>query len=316
MTNKKIIIDTDPGHDDMMAMLLMLASPGIDVLAVTTVAGNSSIQNVTNNARFILDIANRSDVPLFSGAGQPLEREQVLAVVHGESGLDGVDISKQVQLDGLAVDKIIELVRENPDEISLLILGPETNIAQAIRKDPESMKLAREVVIMGGAFEVPGNKNRVAEFNICVDPEAAAIVADFPVRKAYVPLDICNKIQVPIEEFERIENSAIRKELLSALKPYIRNIQQSELATRGALMYDALAAYYLLKPDECETEDVAMVVETKGEYTYGMTLIDRRPISKKDINNATIVTNIPEGQFIEDYFMVINSASDIFVKTL
>lgn len=307
MTNKKkIIIDTDPGHDDMLAILLMLAAPTIEVLAVTTVAGNSTIQNVTNNARFILDLAEASNTPLFSGAGAPLAREQILANVHGASGLDGASIRSEVKLDGLATEKILEIVRENPNEVSLLILGPQTNIARAIQQDPETMKLVREFIIMGGAFDVPGNKNRVAEFNICVDPEAAAIVAEFPVPKTYIPLDVCNEIQVPIEAFEQIENEAIRDELLSALQPYIRNIQRSELATRGALMYDALAAYYLLKPEICETKDEALVVETKGEYTFGMTLVDKRPFSKKESINATIVTNIPEKQFVDDYFALLN----------
>ena len=306
MTNKKIIIDADPGHDDMLAMLLMLAAPSVNVLAVTTVAGNSTIQNVTNNARFILDLADDSGTPLYSGATAPLVREQTLAVVHGESGLDGASVQKQVQLDGLAVEKIIELVRRNPNEISLLILGPQTNIAQAIQEDPQTMKLVREFVIMGGAFDVPGNKNRVAEFNICVDPEAAAIVADFEVPKVYIPLDVCNDIQIPLEAFERINNDVIRKELLSALQPFIENIQVDDMETRGALVYDALAAYYLIKPKVCETRDDALVVETRGEYTFGMTLVDKRPISKKNSNNATIVTKIPEQQFVDDFFAVLN----------
>lgn len=307
MSTKKIIIDTDPGHDDMLAMLLMLAAPSIDVLAVTTVAGNSTIQNVTNNARFILDLAGAPDMPLFSGAGTPLVREQVLAVVHGESGLDGAEVPGQVELDDRAVDMIVELIRGNPNEVSLLILGPQTNIAKAIQRDPEAMKLVREFVIMGGAFDVPGNKNRVAEFNICVDPEAAAIVAAFPVPKVYIPLDICNDIQVPIEEFKRVNSASVRSTLLSTLAPYIKNIQQDELPTEGALMYDALAAYYLLRPDSCQTKDEAIVVETRGEYTFGMTLIDKRPFSKKEPVNARIVTGIPKQKFIDDFFETLNT---------
>lgn len=306
MTNKKIIIDTDPGHDDMLAMLLVLAAPDIDVLAVTTVAGNSTIENVTNNARFILDLAGDTDIPLYSGAANPLAREQVLAVVHGESGLDGANVQKQVPLNDLAVEKIIELVRENPNEISLLILGPQTNVAQAIQKDPQTMKLIREFVIMGGAFDVPGNKNRVAEFNVCVDPEAAAIVAKFEVPKVYIPLDVCNKIQIPLEDFKQVNDKTIRKELLSALRPFIENIRIDEMETEGALVYDALAAYYLMKPEVCQAKDDAVVVETKGEYTFGMTLVDKRPISKKEPANATIVTDIPREQFIEDFFTVLN----------
>ncbi|HMQ97017.1 MAG TPA: nucleoside hydrolase [Candidatus Nanoperiomorbaceae bacterium] len=306
MNKKKLIIDTDPGHDDALAILLMCAAPNIEISAVTTVAGNSTIQNVTNNAKHILTLAGQPTIPLFSGADKPLLREQVLANVHGASGLDGATITEQVPLDGQAIDKILRIVDENPGEITLLILGPQTNIAQAIQRDAKTMQQIKELVIMGGAFDVPGNKNRVAEFNICVDPDAAAIVAEFPVKKTYIPLDVCNDIQVPIEEFARIKNDAVRSELQSALAPYIQNIQRSELSTRGALMYDALAAYFVMKPKACEIRDEAIVVETKGEFTYGMTLIDRRPFSKKEPVNAQIVTFIPEQQFIDDYFETLN----------
>ena len=303
---KKIIIDTDPGHDDALAILLMCAAPNIEICAITTVAGNSTIQNVTNNAKHILNLAGQPDIPLFSGAEKPMIRAQVVANVHGESGLDGAAVTERVRLDGKAVDEMLRIVRENPGEITLLILGPQTNIATAILRDPDTMRQVYELVIMGGAFAVPGNKNRVAEFNICVDPEAAAIVADFPVKKTYIPLDVCNEIQVPIEEFGRIQNAAIRRELQSALAPYVANIQRSELATRGALMYDALAAYFVIKPEACDVRSEAIVIETKGEFTYGMTLIDKRPLSKKEPDNARIVTSISEQQFIDDYFTILN----------
>ncbi len=305
ISKRKIIIDTDPGHDDMLAILLMCAAPEVEVCAVTTVAGNSTIQNVTNNAQFILKLAGCPDTPLFSGADKPLKREQVLAVVHGESGLDGVEVTDRAVLDGRAVEKILELVRDNPGEITLLMLGPETNIAKAIIQDPQTMMLVRECVIMGGAFTVPGNKNRVAEFNICVDPEAAAIVANFPIKKTYIPLDVCNDIQVPMKEFERIRDIRVRDIVCSAMEPFITNLREEELDVKGALMYDALAAYFLLKPDICQTRDVALVVETKGEFTYGMTVIDERPFSKKEPVNASIVTGISEEQFIEDYFAIL-----------
>lgn len=303
---KKIIIDTDPGVDDMLAMLLMCAARDIEICAVTTVAGNATIQNVTNNAKHILRLAGQPAVPLFSGAAKPLVREQVVATVHGDTGLGGITVTEEARLDGGAVDEIVRIVRENPGEVTLLILGPQTNIALAIQRNPDVMRQVRELVIMGGAFTVPGNKNRVAEFNICVDPDAAAIVAGFPVKKTYVPLDVCNSVQVPIEEFGRINNAVIRDELQSILTPYIASIQSTELSTRGALMYDALAAYYVIRPEVCEVRSEAIAVETKGEFTYGMTLIDTRPFSKKEPDNARIVTSISEQQFIDDYFAILN----------
>lgn len=306
MTVRKVIIDTDPGCDDMLAILLMCAASSIDISAVTTVAGNSTLQNVTNNAHYILNLAGRPDIPLYSGADRPLQREPTLAKVHGTSGLGDIEVTEKIALDNTAVDNLLRLVRTNPNEISLLILGPQTNIAQAIIREPSTMQLMKEFVIMGGAFDVPGNTNRVAEFNMSVDPEAAAIVADFPVRKTYVPLDICNQIQVPIAEFQQIRDISLQTSLTSMLAPYIRNLQESELKTRGALMYDALAAYYLLKPEVCTVREEAFVVETAGTHTYGMTLIDKRPFSPKRPPNATIVTSIPQQQFIEDFFNLLN----------
>ncbi len=302
MTKQKVIIDTDPGCDDMLAILLMCASPSIDIQALTTVAGNVDVQRATNNAHYTLRLAGRPDIPLYSGAASPLVRRLATAEVHGQSGLGDINVTEQVALDGMAVDRILDIVQANPGEVSLLVLGPQTNIAQAIARDPDTMKLTREFVIMGGAFDVPGNKNRVAEFNIAIDPEAAAIVANFPVKKTYVPLDICNQIQVPLAEFQRIKNQTLRTALISALTPYIQNLQANELETRGALMYDVLAAYYLLKPELCSTRDAALVIETAGAYTYGMTLIDKRPRSKKEAVNASIVTGIPPQQFVQNFF--------------
>lgn len=288
---KNIIIDTDPGCDDMLALLLMCATPDVEVLAVTTVAGNVSLQKTTNNARFILNLAGCEDVPVYSGAKEPLRRKLETASVHGVSGLGGVNVSENTPLNGLAVDEIIRLVRDNPDEITLLILGPETNIANAILQNSETMKRVKEFVIMGGAFDVPGNHNG-AEFNLGVDLEAAAIVANFPVLKTYVPLDLCNDIQVPLAEFERIKSDAVRSAIITALTPYIRNIQNNELPTKGALMYDVLAAYYIACGDECEVE----VVGVRVDSAIGKTLKDEKG------KNTKIATNADEEVFV-DFFI-------------
>lgn len=303
----RVIIDTDPGHDDALALLLMMASPDAAIEAITTVAGNSTIQNVTNNAYFVRRLAGREDIPIYSGASRPLVREPVLAVVHGESGLDGAVVNHEAELDGRAVEKIIEIVGDSPGEVSLLVLGPQTNIARAIKKAPEVMRRVKQLVIMGGAFTVSGNKNAVAEFNICVDPEAAAIVAAFEVPKVYIPLDVCNAIQVPLSKFEAITPATIRGVLVAMMKPYIHNLNFDELETKGALMYDVLAAYVLLFPDRCQTEKAHVQVETKGELTYGMTLVDRRLSQRGATPNAEIVTSIPQEDFETVFFDTLNS---------
>lgn len=205
---RKIIIDTDPGHDDALAILLLERSGLFDIRAITTVAGNSSIEDTTNNARYVLDLI-KSETPLYSGAEKPLKRELIMAEVHGKGGLAGSVITKRERLTKNASQKIIELVQENPGEISIVSLGPETNIADAFLRDPELPKLIREIVIMGGAIAVPGNKNRVGEFNIFVDPEAADIVLKADVRKVLVSLDVCNDVVLTIEDFERLYGSPL-----------------------------------------------------------------------------------------------------------
>ena len=307
MTTTKVIVDTDPGKDDALALLLLLASPEISVEAVTTVAGNSSIQNVTNNAAFITALAGRADVPIFSGADRPLKREPVFAVVHGKSGMEGVNVPHNVVLDGRAVDEIIAHIAGAPDEITLLVLGPQTNIARAIKRAPETMRRVKKIVMMGGAFAVPGNKNAVAEFNIGVDPEAAAIVASFPVDKVYVPLDVCNQVQIPLDCFEAIASPSIRDTLVAMMRPYIVKLNREELPTDGALMYDVLAAYSLLESAKCTYQSANVQIETKGELTYGMTLIDGRMSRQNDQPNARIMTSLDKTDFTETFFTAMNT---------
>lgn len=302
----KLIIDTDPGHDDAMALLYALKRKDIDMLAVTTVAGNSTIENTTRNAQYVLNLLGRADVPLYSGAPKPLRRPLVQAVVHGTSGLDGIDPSNEYALTNNAPEKIVELVRQFPGEITLLALGPLTNIARAIQLNREAMRLVREIVIMGGAFTVPGNKNRVAEFNMYVDPEAAAMVVDLPVLKTFVPLDACNEIQLQMSDFCQITNKPIRDVLIKMNAPYIKNLQ-ADMNACGALMYDVLAAYFACNPSKCKLEQANVQIEAKGKFTRGMTIIDQRPVPDNLTPNAQIVTFIPSKEFKEDFIETLSS---------
>lgn len=291
----KVIIDTDPGCDDMLAIVLMASIPLVDILAVTTVAGNVAIQKTTNNARYIVDILGKNDIPVYSGSAGPLRREASYASVHGVTGLGDVVVMDEVTLDGTAVDQIIRLVQENPGEVTLLVLGPQTNIAKALQKAPEIMNLAKAFVMMGGAFDVPGNHNG-AEFNMGFDPDAASIVSQFPVPKTYIPLDLCNAIQVPLDEFSRIDDKEVRTLIITALAPYIDNIQRNELSTKGALMYDVLAAYYVLRPDLFTVKSSPIVVDA----VKGMT--------KERLGGemVTIAVGVPEDSFVTDLIGSIN----------
>lgn len=301
----KLIIDTDPGQDDAMAMMLLLKSKVANVLAVTTVAGNSTIENTTKNAFYILSLLEREDIPLYSGASKPIRRDLVKAVVHGESGLEGIDPAVDVSLSSDAADQIVRLVKSFPSEVTILALGPLTNVAQAIRQDPASMSCVKQIVMMGGAFKVAGNKNRVAEFNMYVDPEAASIVTNFPANKTFVPLDACNSIQLSLDDFMAVRNETIRDALISMNRPYIKKLRL-DMAAHGALMYDVLAAYYLLESQYCETVLDNVQVETKGEFTRGMTLIDRRPVTDNHKPNANIVTKISESRFRTMFIDTLN----------
>lgn len=304
IVTQKIIIDTDPGHDDAMALMLACRSAEFDILAVTTVCGNSTLENTTRNTQFILDFLGRKDIPVYSGAEKPLTRELVQAVVHGKSGLDGIDPTNEAVLIGDAVDQMLRLVKSNPNEVTVVTLGPLTNIALAIQKDPETMMLVKEIVSMGGAINVAGNKNRVAEFNIFVDPEAADITMRFPVKKALVPLDACNHVLMQLQDVTRIKDGSIRRLLNKMLRPYIANLEK-DTGLRGALMYDPLTIFYLLRPSSCQIEMQSVLIETTGDITRGMTVIDKRKVNNGMIANTTVVMNIESQDFI-----------DCFVETL
>ena len=295
---RKIIFDTDPGHDDALALMLLVKSSMFDIKSVTTVAGNAGIQEVTNNARFLLDLL-KVNIPLFSGAMKPLKRDLIMANVHGKGGLAGADVKKKEKLNGLAVDKIIEIVRANPNEVSLVVVGPETNIAEAFLKDKELPSLVKEIVIMGGAIEVPGNKNRVAEFNIFVDPEAARIVFDADVRKILVPLDRCNEIPLFLKDFDRLEGSQLHKPVMAMMRHFIKGIAKFE-GVEGALVYDALAAYYLVNPNAYKLEKMDVRIETEGELTRGMSVADRRTWGERK-PNVEVVVDIDRDKFVEDF---------------
>ncbi|MEF3691605.1 MAG: nucleoside hydrolase [Candidatus Moraniibacteriota bacterium] len=297
-----IIIDTDPGHDDALAIMLLDKSNLFDIRAVTTVAGNSTIKNTTNNARYILDLVG-SKAPLYSGAKKPLRRKLIKAVVHGDSGLDGAKIIKQEKLNNLAVDKIIEIVRRNQKKISILILGPETNLAKAFLRDPELPKLIKQLVIMGGAINVSGNKNRVAEFNIFVDPEAADIVFRAAVKKILIPLDVCNEVFLTMTDFKKMKGSKLYYPIISMMQKYIQGINQFE-KTKGALMYDPLAAYYLINPGAFQTKKMDILIETKSKLTRGMSVADRRIWGEKNYN-IEVATKIDKGTFISDFLKIL-----------
>jgi inosine-uridine nucleoside N-ribohydrolase len=304
---QKIMIDTDPGHDDAMALMLACKSPELDVLAVTTVCGNSTIENTTRNARYILDFIGQGDIPVYSGAAKPLTRDLIQAVVHGASGLEGIDPQNEPRLTDNAVDQILRLVKENPRELTIVALGPLTNVALAIQKDPGVMRLVKQIVAMGGAIETAGNKNRVAEFNIFVDPEAADIVMRFPVPKILVPLDTCNHVQMRLTDFKKVTDTDLQSLLVKMMRLYIANLSK-DAGVAAALMYDPLTVFYLLQPESCKTKPYNIQIETAGEYTRGMTVADRRTVTDGLAPNVTVVTDIQASDFVGRFIDTLNGS--------
>ncbi|HUY70179.1 MAG TPA: nucleoside hydrolase [Candidatus Baltobacteraceae bacterium] len=302
-----IIISTDPGHDDAMAIMLAVRSGMFRIRAITTVAGNSTVANTTRNARYVLDLLRAQDIPVYSGSSRPLKRPLVQAVVHGKSGLEGIDPKNAPMLTGNAVEKTIEIVRRNPGKITLVTLGPLTDVAKAMLKSPRAMSRLKEIVMMGGAIRVPGNKNRVAEFNIFVDPEAADVVFRFPVKKTLVPLDTCNQVSLQLSDFRKIADPELREPLMRMARPYITNLAKNEGAN-GALMYDPLTIYYLMNPRACRSQAYDIAVETKGELTRGMTVAElRKPVKPKA--NVTVVEKISESGFRRDFIKALSARS-------
>ncbi len=300
----EVIIDTDPGHDDALAIMLAVKSNRFKIHAITTVAGNSTIENTTRNVRFILKLLDKEDIPVYSGSEKPLKRDLVKAVVHGDSGLEGLDPKNEPNLTGDAVERILSIVKSHPKKITLITLGPLTNIAKTIQKNSTIMSLLKEIVIMGGAIRVPGNKNRVAEFNIFVDPEAAEIVFRLPVKITLVPLDACNQVKLSLADFEQIKNDSLRESILSMVEPYIENISIEE-GVKAALMYDPLTVYSIMNQKACKKKDYNILVETRGEITRGMTVAELRK-SKKETPNITVIEKISGKKFKAEFIRILS----------
>ena len=284
---KRVIIDTDPGVDDTAAILLALASPELQVEALTISYGNGSVEQCEANARRILEVAGRSDIPVHPGAQGPLLRrpnEGWAGHIHGGDALGGAasgDSAVSGAGSGPAEHAAVEIARrvlEAPGEITALALGRMTNVALALRLAPEMADALAQVVVMGGAVRVPGNVSPVATANIHEDPESAAILYDSGVEIAQVGLDVCDHCGLSDEQFRRLEAcEAPAVQLLVSASSYTRAAYRrlGRLADGEAVRYnDVPAVAYAIDPTLMETQRLPVAVDTGSELTRGQTVVD------------------------------------------
>lgn len=296
---RKIILDCDPGHDDAMAILLALGSPEIDLLAITTVAGNQTLDKTTLNARRICTVAGALDVAIAGGCDRPLLRPLLTAPeIHGESGLDGPSFGEPaVPLQPQhAVDLILETVKANPGEVTLVPVGPLTNIAMALRKDPTLAGNVREVVLMGGSY-TRGNTTPAAEFNIFVDPEAAEIVFTSGMPITMVGLDLTHQALATPEVLRRIEG--IGSPLSRVVVDMLRFYQAAYGAQQGfgsPPVHDPCAVAAVAIPHTVRCKEAHVAVETAGRWTSGMTVVDF-DLGEDRLANARVATELDVKSF-------------------
>ncbi|MDS9468133.1 nucleoside hydrolase [Paracoccus sp. MBLB3053] len=275
---RKIIIDTDPGQDDAVAILLALASPELEVLGLTTVAGNVPLDLTHRNARIICEIAGRKDIPVHAGCDRPMCRPLVTAeYVHGKSGIDGIEIFEPETALGEAhaVDFIIETLRgQEPGDVTLVPIGPLTNIATAFERAPEIIPRVREIVLMGGAYFEVGNVTPAAEFNIYVDPEAAKLVFSSGVPLSVLPLDVTHRALTNREWVETMRSTGPVGRAVAGWTDFFERYDRSKYGSEGAPLHDPCAIAYLIRPDLFQGRHINVEIETAGEFTQGMTVAD------------------------------------------
>jgi purine nucleosidase len=286
---QKIIIDTDPGQDDAVAILLALASPELDVLGVVTSAGNVPLHRTSKNALKVLELAGRHDVGVHAGCPRPLSRDLVTAEhVHGPTGLDGPSMPEpSVGLrDAHGVDFLLDtLRREEPGSVTVCILGPMTNVAMALVKAPEVARRIKQVVAMGGAYFEVGNITPAAEFNIYVDPEAADIVLKSGIPVTLLPLDVTHQALITAARKARLLAQGNRtSRAVAEMIAFSEQFDLKKYGWDGAPLHDPAVIAYLLQPGLYEGRHINVSVETQSTLTRGMTVADYWRVTDRPAN--------------------------------
>ncbi len=308
---KRIIIDTDPGVDDALTFLLALASPEIQLEALTTTQGNVTLEKATRNALSVLELGGASHIPVARGSELPLVQPlRASEYVHGESGIGNSKLpdAKSAPVSQHAVDFLIERVLADPGEISIFPIGPLTNIAMAIRKEPRFAKAVKELVIMGGAILEHGNSTPQAEFNIYVDPHAAHIAFHSGIPITLIPLDVTHKcllLQKHVDHLMKI-SSPISRFIRDAMEVYLKF--SFELGYPGSALHDPLTLATILQPNLLTLKEYYVDVDISGGVSMGKTFADILDVTKKPAN-MKVALDVRGADFIELFMQRMESLS-------
>ncbi|MEZ7008053.1 pyrimidine-specific ribonucleoside hydrolase RihA [Aeromonas sp. S13(2024)] len=297
-----VILDCDPGHDDAIALILALASPELNVLAVTTSAGNQTPDKTLKNALRILTLLGRDDIPVAAGAPKPLARELIIADnVHGESGLDGPKLPDPAFAPQAmtGIELMARSLRESPEPVTLVPTGPLTNIALLLAAHPELKSKIARIVLMGGAAGA-GNWTPAAEFNIYVDPEAADMVFKSGIPITMCGLDVTHEAQVMDEDIERVRaiTNPVAQCVAGLLDFFMIYHRDPKWGFAGAPLHDPCTIAWLLAPELFHGVECRVDIETRGEHTVGMTVVDRYGLSGKPAN-ALVLLGLDRPGFID-----------------
>jgi inosine-uridine nucleoside N-ribohydrolase len=299
-----ILLDCDPGHDDAIALLLALASPELELLGVTSVAGNQTLDKTTANAIRVLEFAGRSDIPVAAGADRPLVREQFVAsYVHGETGLDGPDLPppQSAPVDRHAADFLADKIREANGSVTLVPVGPLTNVALMLALHPDARP--ERIVLMGGAV-AEGNVTPAAEFNIWADPEAAARVFASGIDVTMVGLDVTHKALFTTAHIGRLAGRV--GEMVTELLRFYDKFHRDVYGFDGSPIHDAVAVAHVLRPELIETLHRNVEIDVESELCRGRTVVDvwRRTERKP---NCHVAVDIDAEGFLDLLIERINS---------
>lgn len=298
---RSIIIDTDPGQDDAVAILLALAaSDRLNVLGITTVAGNVPLEMTTRAALMMVELAGRPDVAVYAGCAKPMIRPlRTAEYVHGKTGIDGTDLAEPstqpAETD--AVDFIIDTVMGRDEPTTICTLGPLTNVGTALKRQPAIAERIEQLILMGGGFFEGGNTTPAAEFNIYVDPHAADVVFTSGIPLVMMPLDVTHKALTSdnrIEAFRELGNRSGRA--VAGMLEFFERYDMERYGTQGAPLHDPCVVAYLLNPDLFGGRSCYVVIETESELTMGMTVVDWWGLTDHE-PNCLVMNQIDDERF-------------------